>query len=166
MQRFIDKDAQIMVATTVIEVGVNVPNASVMIIENANRFGLSQLHQLRGRVGRGADQSYCILVTDHKLSNDAKERIKTMCTTNDGFEIAEVDLQLRGPGETNGTIQSGQIAMLIGDLQKDGDIIQEARADAWELLANDPTLSRSENAMLRQHYQRMFAHTFDWSRIG
>ena len=166
MQRFIDKDAQIMVATTVIEVGVNVPNASVMIIENANRFGLSQLHQLRGRVGRGADQSYCILVTDHKLSNDAKERIKTMCSTNDGFEIAEVDLQLRGPGETNGTIQSGQIAMLIGDLQKDGDIIQEARADAWELLTTDPTLSRSENAMLRQHYQRLFAHTFDWSRIG
>ncbi len=166
MQRFIDKDAQIMVATTVIEVGVNVPNASVMIIENANRFGLSQLHQLRGRVGRGADQSYCILITDHKLSNDAKERIKTMCRTNDGFEIAEADLQLRGPGETNGTIQSGQIAMLIGDLQKDGDIIQEARADAWALLDTDPTLSQKENAMLRQHYQKMFAHTFDWSKIG
>ena len=166
MQRFIDKDAQIMVATTVIEVGVNVPNASVMIIENANRFGLAQLHQLRGRVGRGADQSYCILVTDHKITNDGKERIKTMCSTNDGFEIAEADLKLRGPGETGGTVQSGQFAMLIGDLQKDGDLIQEARYDADELLRNDPTLSHSENAMLRQHYQRLFAHTFDWSRIG
>lgn len=166
MQRFIDKDAQIMVATTVIEVGVNVPNASVMIIENANRFGLSQLHQLRGRVGRGADQSYCILVTDHKLTNDGKERIKTMCSTNDGFEIAEVDLKLRGPGETGGTVQSGQLAMLIGDLQKDGDIIQEARSDADELLNYDPTLSHNENRMLRQHYQQLFSHTFDWSRIG
>lgn len=166
MQRFIDRDAQIMVATTVIEVGVNVPNASVMIIENANRFGLSQLHQLRGRVGRGSDQSYCILVTDHKLTNDGKERIKTMCSTNDGFEIAEVDLKLRGPGETGGTIQSGQIAMIIGDLQKDGDIIQEARHDADMLLQNDPTLAHSENALLREQYKRLFAHTFDWSRIG
>jgi len=166
MQRFIDRDAQIMVATTVIEVGVNVPNASVMIIENANRFGLSQLHQLRGRVGRGADQSYCILVTDHKLTNDGKERIKTMCSTNDGFEIAEVDLKLRGPGETGGTIQSGQIAMIIGDLQKDGDIIEEARYDADLLLQNDPTLAHSENAMLREQYKRLFSHTFDWSRIG
>jgi len=137
-----------------------------MIIENANRFGLSQLHQLRGRVGRGADQSYCILVTDHKLTNDGKERIKTMCSTNDGFEIAEVDLKLRGPGETGGTIQSGQIAMIIGDLQKDGDIIEEARYDADLLLQNDPTLAHSENAMLREQYKRLFSHTFDWSRIG
>lgn len=166
MQRFVNKDTQIMVATTVIEVGVNVPNASVMIIENANRFGLSQLHQLRGRVGRGADQSYCVLVTDHKMTNDGRTRIKTMCTSNDGFEIAEVDLQLRGPGETGGTRQSGQLEMLIGDFQKDGDLIQETRAIATSLLDDDPKLVKPENLLLREHYKELFAQTFDWSQIG
>lgn len=166
MQRFIDRDAQIMVATTVIEVGVNVPNASVMIIENANRFGLSQLHQLRGRVGRGADQSYCILVTDHKMTDDGRIRMKTMCSTNDGFEIAEVDLELRGPGETGGTRQSGQVAMLIGDLQKDGELIQHTRAVASDLLDEDPYLIKPENRLLREHYKELFAQTFDWSQIG
>ena len=166
MQRFIDHDAQIMVATTVIEVGVNVPNASVMIIENANRFGLSQLHQLRGRVGRGADQSYCILVTDHKMTDDGRIRMKTMCSTNDGFEIAEVDLELRGPGETGGTRQSGQVAMLIGDLQKDGELIQHTRAVASDLLDEDPYLIKPENRLLREHYKELFAQTFDWSQIG
>ena len=166
MQRFIDRDAQIMVATTVIEVGVNVPNASVMIIENANRFGLSQLHQLRGRVGRGADQSYCILVTDHKMTDDGRIRMKTMCSTNDGFEIAEVDLELRGPGETGGTRQSGQVAMLIGDLQKDGELIQHTRAVASDLLDEDPYLIKPENRLLREHDKELFAQTFDWSQIG
>ena len=166
MQRFINRNAQIMVATTVIEVGVNVPNATVMIIENANRFGLSQLHQLRGRVGRGADQSYCILVTDHKLTNDGKTRMKTMCSTNDGFEIAEVDLELRGPGETGGTRQSGQIEMMIGDLQKDGPLIPQVRESAIRLLADDPKLIKPENRMLREHYRELFAQTFDWSQVG
>ena len=166
MQRFINRNAQIMVATTVIEVGVNIPNATVMIIENANRFGLSQLHQLRGRVGRGADQSYCILVTDHKLTADGKTRMKTMCSTNDGFEIAEVDLELRGPGETGGTRQSGQIEMLIGDLQKDGALIPQVRDAAIRLLADDPKLIKPENRMLREHYKELFAQTFDWSQIG
>ena len=166
MQRFITKNTQIMVATTVIEVGVNVPNASVMIIENANRFGLSQLHQLRGRVGRGADQSYCILVTDHKLSPDGKTRMKTMCSTNDGFQIAEVDLELRGPGETGGLRQSGQIEMLIGDLQKDGPLIPQVRDAAIRILNDDPKLIKPENRMLREHYKELFAQVFDWSQIG
>ena len=166
MQRFITKNTQIMVATTVIEVGVNVPNASVMIIENANRFGLSQLHQLRGRVGRGADQSYCILVTDHKLTSDGKTRMKTMCSTNDGFQIAEVDLELRGPGETGGLRQSGQIEMLIGDLQKDGALIPHVRDAAIRILNDDPKLIKPENRMLREHYKELFAQTFDWSQIG
>ncbi len=166
MQRFINRNAQIMVATTVIEVGVNVPNATVMIIENANRFGLSQLHQLRGRVGRGADQSFCILITDHNISQDAKKRMETMVNSNDGFEIAEVDLELRGPGETSGTRQSGQIEMLIGDLQKDGLLIQQTRARAMRLLEKDPKLALPENLMLRNHYKELFAQTFDWSQIG
>ena len=166
MQRFITRNTQIMVATTVIEVGVNVPNASVMIIENANRFGLSQLHQLRGRVGRGADQSYCILVTDHKLTDDGKTRMKTMCATSDGFQIAEVDLQLRGPGETGGLRQSGQIEMLIGDLQKDGALIPQVRDAAIRILNDDPKLIKPENRMLREHYKELFAQTFDWSQIG
>ena len=166
MQRFITKNTQIMVATTVIEVGVNVPNATVMIIENANRFGLSQLHQLRGRVGRGAEQSYCILVTDHKLTADGKTRMKTMCATNDGFQIAEVDLELRGPGETGGLRQSGQIEMLIGDLQKDGALIPQVREAAIRLLNDDPKLIKPENRMLREHYKELFAQAFDWSQIG
>lgn len=166
MQRFITRNAQIMVATTVIEVGVNVPNASVMIIENANRFGLSQLHQLRGRVGRGADQSYCILLTDHKLTADGKKRMETMVNSNDGFQIAEVDLELRGPGETGGTRQSGQIEMMIGDLQKDGPLIQQTRTMALKLLETDPKLALPENRLLRERYKELFAQSFDWSQIG
>jgi RecG-like helicase len=166
MQRFINKDAQIMVATTVIEVGVNVPNASVMLIENANRFGLAQLHQLRGRVGRGADQSYCILVTDYKLSNDAKIRMKTMVNSNDGFEIAEVDLELRGPGETGGTKQSGQIEMMIGDLRKDSEMIQQTRTAASLLLESDPHLTLPENTATRRHFWDLFSQPFDWNQIG
>ena len=123
MQRFLKKETQIMVATTVIEVGVNIPNASVMVIENSERFGLSQLHQLRGRVGRGADQSYCILVTGSKLGNDSRLRIKTMCETNDGFKIAETDLQLRGPGDAEGTRQSGMLDLKLSDISKDKQIV-------------------------------------------
>jgi len=166
MQRFVRGETHIMVATTVIEVGVNVPNASVMIIENANRFGLSQLHQLRGRVGRGADQSYCVLVTDHKLTGEGKKRIETMVRTNDGFEIAEADLQLRGPGETQGTRQSGQIEMKIGDFQHDEPIIRHTRRMANLLLDNDPTLSKPEHYATKQYFTKMFEQDFDWSRIG
>lgn len=166
MQRFVRGEAQIMVATTVIEVGVNVPNASVMIIENANRFGLSQLHQLRGRVGRGADQSYCVLITDHKLTGEGKKRMETMVRTNDGFEIAEADLQLRGPGETQGTRQSGQIEMKIGDFQHDEPIIRHTRRMANLLLDNDPTLSKPEHYATKMYFMKMFEQDFDWSRIG
>lgn len=166
MQRFVRGEAHIMVATTVIEVGVNVPNASVMIIENANRFGLSQLHQLRGRVGRGADQSYCVLITDHKLSNEGKKRMETMVRTNDGFEIAEADLQLRGPGETQGTRQSGQIEMKIGDFQHDEHIIKHTRRMANLLLDNDPTLSKPEHQITKSYFVETFERDFDWSRIG
>lgn len=150
MQRFITGKANIMVATTVIEVGVNVPNASVMIIESAERFGLSQLHQLRGRVGRGADQSYCILMTGHKLSKEAKTRLDTMVATTDGFKIAEVDLQLRGPGDMMGTRQSGILALRIADLTKDGDILQTARAAAIELLNRDPQLKQEEHSAVHK----------------
>src|SRR5690554_1120574 len=130
MQKFVSGKADIMVSTTVIEVGVNVPNASVMVIESAERFGLSQLHQLRGRVGRGAEQSYCILMTSHKLSNDSKIRMETMVRTNDGFEISEVDLKLRGPGDIMGKQQSGVLNLQIADLVKDKDILQLARHHA------------------------------------
>ncbi len=150
MQRFIAGKTNIMVATTVIEVGVNVPNASVMIIESAERFGLSQLHQLRGRVGRGADQSYCILMTGHKLSKEAKTRLETMVATTDGFKIAEVDLQLRGPGDMMGTRQSGILALRIADLTKDGDILQNARAAAIALLNKDPQLKQEENTAVNK----------------
>ena len=130
MARFVNRETQIMVATTVIEVGVNVPNASVMVIESAERFGLSQLHQLRGRVGRGADQSYCILMTGYKLSKDSRTRLETMVRTNNGFEIADIDLKLRGPGDLMGTQQSGVLDLLIADLAKDGRILAESRAAA------------------------------------
>lgn len=151
MKRFFRHETQIMVATTVIEVGVNVPNASVMIIENAERFGLSQLHQLRGRVGRGADQSFCILLTGKKLSEQSKQRIAVMCKTNDGFAIAEEDLRLRGPGDIEGTQQSGIINLRIADLVSDINILEAARASAQNLLATDPALSFPENQMLLQH---------------
>ena len=150
MRRFAEGKTNIMVATTVIEVGVNVPNASVMIIESAERFGLSQLHQLRGRVGRGAEQSYCILMTGHKLSNESKIRMETMCKTNDGFEISEVDLKLRGPGDIMGTQQSGVLNLQIADLVKDKDILQLARHHAIRLFKEDPSLQKPEHQKLKE----------------
>lgn len=150
MKRFMDGETQIMVATTVIEVGVNVPKASVMVIENAERFGLSQLHQLRGRVGRGADQSYCLLVTKQKLSNEANKRIATMVETNDGFKVAEVDLEIRGPGEMDGTKQSGVDELKIADIVQDEAILTKARHAAQYILEDDPELNKPQNSVLRQ----------------
>ena len=151
MQRFIDHKTQIMVATTVIEVGVNVPNASIMVIENAERFGLSQLHQLRGRVGRGAEQSFCILMSGNKLSADGKLRLETMVKTNNGFEISEIDLQLRGPGDISGTQQSGVLELKLADLAKDQLILQEARSTVIEVLSEDPNLENPQNSLLRTY---------------
>ena len=166
MQRFIDGKTQIMVATTVIEVGVNVPNASVMIIESAERFGLSQLHQLRGRVGRGADQSYCILMTSHKLSDNSKTRLETMTRTNDGFEIAEVDLKLRGPGDIMGTQQSGVLNLKIADIIKDRDILKDARYYAYKTLKQDKTLTNPENKALLETYKQLSKYKNIWNYIG
>ncbi len=166
MQRFIKRETQIMVATTVIEVGVNVPNASVMIIENAERFGLSQLHQLRGRVGRGAEQSYCLLLTSFKLSTEGRERIRTMCETNDGFVIAEVDLRLRGPGNIEGTQQSGMLHFRLADLARDGQILTAARDIALNVLENDPALAAPEHARLKQHLASESRDAKVWSRIS
>ncbi|MDO7885807.1 ATP-dependent DNA helicase RecG [Hymenobacter cheonanensis] len=166
MARFVKKETQIMVATTVIEVGVNVPNASVMVIESAERFGLSQLHQLRGRVGRGADQSYCILMTGYKLSKDSRTRLETMVRTNNGFEIADIDLKLRGPGDLMGTQQSGVLDLLIADLAKDGRILSESRAAAQTILADDPELARPEHANIRRHIESLPPTAVNWSRIS
>lgn len=166
MQRFVRGETQIMVATTVIEVGVNVPNASVMIIESAERFGLSQLHQLRGRVGRGAEQSFCILMTGNKLSKESKLRMKTMVETNDGFKIAEVDLQLRGPGNLEGTQQSGLLGLRLADLTKDATILQHARIAAMDLLEADPKLDLLENQALREEIEREQINSINWSRIS
>jgi ATP-dependent DNA helicase RecG len=166
MNRFLKGETQIMVATTVIEVGVNVPNASVMIIESAERFGLSQLHQLRGRVGRGADQSYCILMTSHKLSENAKTRIKTMAKTSDGFEIAEVDLKLRGPGDLMGTQQSGVLNLRIADIVKDHDILNIARNAAIDILKSDPSLSLSENLPVKMTYTQLAKYKNIWNFIS
>lgn len=166
MQRFVKGETQIMVATTVIEVGVNVPNASVMIIENAERFGLSQLHQLRGRVGRGAEQSFCILMTTFKLTADGKTRIKTMVDTNDGFKIAEVDLKLRGPGDMEGTQQSGNIDLKIANLATDGPIIEEARKAAIALLEEDATLEKEENVTLKFYLQNQKNSNNFWRNIS
>jgi ATP-dependent DNA helicase RecG len=166
MNRFKKGETQIMVSTTVIEVGVDVPNASVMVIENAERFGLSQLHQLRGRVGRGADQSYCILMTSYKLSNEGKTRIETMVRTNDGFEIAEADLRLRGPGDLQGTQQSGILALKIADLIKDEKILKAARQDAIQLLENDPTLSKVENKPIRDYLTMLQKTRVNWGIIS
>jgi ATP-dependent DNA helicase RecG len=154
MQRFVKGETQIMVATTVIEVGVNVPNASVMVIENAERFGLSQLHQLRGRVGRGAEQSYCILMSGNKLSKDAKVRLETMVKTNDGFEISEIDLQLRGPGDMEGTRQSGVLDLKLADLTQDQNILQEARHEVIRIFEEDPNLSIEKNILLNRYFVR------------
>ncbi|MFN3137179.1 MAG: ATP-dependent DNA helicase RecG [Allomuricauda sp.] len=166
MERFVKGETQIMIATTVIEVGVNVPNASVMIIESAERFGLSQLHQLRGRVGRGAEQSFCILMTGHKLSEDAKTRLQTMVRTNDGFEIAEVDLKLRGPGDLMGTQQSGMLNLKIADIVKDNQILKTARYHAIQLLKDDPRLEKVENAPILSAYSKMMANTTIWNYIS
>lgn len=166
MNRFAKGETQILVATTVIEVGVNVPNASVMVIESAERFGLSQLHQLRGRVGRGADQSYCLLITSFKLSADSRLRMNTMVKTNDGFEIAEVDLKLRGPGDLSGTQQSGVQNMKIADLVKDTQLMKLARIAAEELLETDTNLSSPENKPILQEYIRLHKGKTNWSRIS
>jgi ATP-dependent DNA helicase RecG len=166
MERFVKGETQIMVATTVIEVGVNVPNASVMIIESAERFGLSQLHQLRGRVGRGAEQSFCILMTSHKLSSDAKTRLETMVRTNDGFEIAEVDLKLRGPGDLMGTQQSGLLNLKIADIVKDNQILKSARYYAIQLLKDDPKMAKSENLGIRQAYINLSKDKAIWGYIS
>lgn len=166
MQRFAEGKTNIMVATTVIEVGVNVPNASVMVIESAERFGLSQLHQLRGRVGRGAEQSYCILMTGHKLSNDSKTRLETMVLSSDGFEIAEVDLKLRGPGDIMGTQQSGVLNLRIADIVKDKDILQSARHHAKSVLNLDPSLALPEHKMILNTYRQMSKYRNIWNYIS
>ena len=166
MQRFIKKETQIMVATTVIEVGVNVPNASVMVVESAERFGLSQLHQLRGRVGRGADQSYCILMSSFKLSEDAKVRLETMVKSSDGFEISEVDLKLRGPGDLMGTQQSGVLNLRIADIVKDTAILQKARNVAIEILKNDPNLKALENKNILNTYHKIARNKGIWVNIS
>ncbi len=166
MQRFVKGETQIMVATTVIEVGVNVPNASVMIIENTERFGLSQLHQLRGRVGRGAEQSFCVLLSGYKLSNESKERIATMVRTNNGFDIAEADLRLRGPGDLEGTQQSGIVQLRIADLAKDGRILQTAREIAKRVLENDPNLEKPMHANMKAYLEKYYKDKKGWSRIS
>ncbi|MBX7124150.1 MAG: ATP-dependent DNA helicase RecG [Cyclobacteriaceae bacterium] len=166
MARFKKGETKIMVATTVIEVGVDVPNASVMVIENAERFGLSQLHQLRGRVGRGAEQSYCILMTGFKLGADSRERMDTMVRTNNGFEIAETDLKLRGPGDLMGTQQSGLLDLHIADLVKDQQILQAAREEATIVLSSDPELRLPEHSMLRTQMQTRKGSKVSWSQIS
>ena len=167
MRRFASGETQLMVATTVIEVGVNVPNASVMVIENAERFGLSQLHQLRGRVGRGADQSYCILVTGYKLSEETRKRIQIMVDTNDGFEIAEADLKLRGPGDIEGTQQSGvAFDLKIADLARDGQLLQYVREVAEKLIDDDPDASKPENAVVWGRLAEFRKKNVDWSAIS
>lgn len=167
MRRFVQGETQIMVATTVIEVGVNVPNASVMVIENAERFGLSQLHQLRGRVGRGADQSYCILMTGYKLSEETRKRIQIMVDTNDGFEIAEADLKLRGPGDIEGTQQSGvAFDLKIANLARDGQLLQYVREVAERIIDDDPQATRPENAVVWRHLAEIRKRNVDWSAIS
>ena len=167
MQRFVSGEAQILLATTVIEVGVNVPNASVMVIESAERFGLSQLHQLRGRVGRGAEQSYCILVSSYKLSNDTRKRLEIMVSSNDGFRIAEEDLRLRGHGDLEGTRQSGEgIDLKIANLATDGQILQYARELAQEVLDKDPDLMSETHRILNERLKTLFAKKKDWSLIS
>jgi ATP-dependent DNA helicase RecG len=167
MQLFASGEAQIMVATTVIEVGVNVPNASVMIIENAERFGLSQLHQLRGRVGRGADQSYCILMTGYKLADDTRKRLEIMVRTNDGFEIAEADLKLRGPGDLEGTQQSGvAFDLKIADLARDGQLLQYVREVAQKVVDEDPERKLSKNEILWRQLKVLRKNNVNWAAIS
>jgi ATP-dependent DNA helicase RecG len=166
MQMFAAGKTHILVATTVIEVGVNVPNASVMVIESAEKFGLSTLHQLRGRVGRGAEQSFCVLMTGYKLSADAKTRMETMVRTNDGFEIAEVDLRMRGPGDIMGTQQSGILDLKIADLAKDNQLLNLARICAVELLEDDPDLTHKKNFDVRRELLAQMTKKTHWSTIS
>jgi ATP-dependent DNA helicase RecG len=167
MQAFKNGETKIMVATTVIEVGVDVPNAAIMVIESAERFGLSQLHQLRGRVGRGAEQSYCILMSSYKISNESRKRLDTMVRTNDGFEIAEVDMKLRGPGDIEGTQQSGiGFDLKIANLGKDGEILQQARNMATDILEKDAELKSIENRVLLKKLNSIKQTEFDWSSIS
>jgi len=166
MHRFRAGRIEVLVAATVIEVGVDVPNASVMVIENTERFGLAQLHQLRGRVGRGAEQSYCILMSSFKVSKEGKERIQTMVRTNNGFDIAEADLKLRGPGNIEGTQQSGIINLLIADLARDGRILQTAREIALRILDDDPDLQRPEHQALKVYLEKYAKGRKGWSRIS
>ena len=167
MQRFVNGETQVLVSTTVIEVGVNVPNASVMVILNAERFGLSQLHQLRGRVGRGADQSFCILVTKRNLSAETKKRIDIMCDTNDGFRIAEADLKLRGPGDLEGTQQSGMAFDLkIADIARDGQLVQLARDEAQKIIGGDPECDKPENRMLWERLDAIRKTNINWGAIS
>ncbi len=167
MQKFVDREAQIMVSTTVIEVGVNVPNASIMVIESAQRFGLSQLHQLRGRVGRGADQSYCVLITPYELSAETRKRIQIMTESNDGFVIAEADLKLRGPGDLEGTQQSGiPFNLRIADLVRDNDILMRSREIAEDIISKDPLLESAEHLVLKKELSRLGGNRFEWGRIS
>jgi ATP-dependent DNA helicase RecG len=166
MQKFVQGKSQIMLATTVIEVGIDVPNASVMVIENAERFGLSQLHQLRGRVGRGASQSYCILLSDVKLTAESRKRLEAMVTTSNGFEIAEYDLKLRGPGDLAGTKQSGMINFKLINILKDERIITAARNLAKAILEKDPTLAHPENIILRTQLEYLQKNQSEYYQIG
>jgi ATP-dependent DNA helicase RecG len=166
MKRFIEGKTDIMVSTTVIEVGVDVPNASVMVIENSERFGLSQLHQLRGRVGRGADQSYCILMSGNKISNEGRIRLETMVKTNDGFDIAEVDLKLRGPGDIEGTRQSGLLNFKIANLARDNELIMRTRNLAEKIIEKDPRLNHPDNNLLTQHLKKLRKGKPQWSKIS
>lgn len=167
MQRFVSGETQILVSTTVIEVGVNVPNASVMIIENAERFGLAQLHQLRGRVGRGAEQSYCILLTKYELSKDTRRRMQIMTETNDGFEIAEEDLKLRGPGDLEGTQQSGiAFDLKLANLARDGQILELARQKAQQLLDSDSEENQPQNQIVWSRLKQLRKNQVNWSAIS
>lgn len=167
MEQFVKGETQILVATTVIEVGVNVPNASVMVILDAQRFGLSQLHQLRGRVGRGCDQSYCILVTGYKLSEETRKRIDIMCDTNDGFRIAEADLKLRGPGDLEGTQQSGMAFDLkIANIARDGQLVQLARTEAQAIIDADPQCEHPQNSLLWNRLRELKKTHINWAAIS
>jgi ATP-dependent DNA helicase RecG len=166
MDHFKKNEIQILLSTTVIEVGIDVPNATVMVIENAERFGLSQLHQLRGRVGRGGNQSYCILMSKYELSNEGRKRLDAMVETNDGFEIANFDLQLRGPGDIQGTRQSGMLDFKIADLTKDEKLVAYTRSYAQQILEKDPDLSLPEHARLAETLQKLMQHDTNWSVIS
>ncbi len=166
MQRFIKNETQILLSTTVIEVGIDVPNATVMVVENAERFGLSQLHQLRGRVGRGGEQSYCILMSGNKLTTESKQRLDAMVSTNDGFEIANIDLKLRGPGDLQGTQQSGILDFKLADLIRDEKLVAYTRNLAMNLLDNDPDLSKPQNAPIARYLAELMRRNVFWGMIS